>query len=194
MTIIDLDRPTGEGLAPAGGRRLRPVVVAGLLVAAGAVTGGAVMYGIDAQRHVLADERKVAVLLIAQPSTEDATSETGDAHSGSTRFSAQVLVANTGPKPISVRGITAHNATLSAASDEPAQLVQPGGTATVDLAVTLTCTPTPGALNTVLPLVTASVSAETLTHVGKNVSPVELDVRPWFRQLETSLGRCLNGE
>jgi hypothetical protein len=192
VTLINLDRPTDAGRAPAAALRRRPAVVAGLLIA-GAVAGSTLTYGIGAQRREQADEQKVAVLLIARPPVDDPSSGVGAALIGSSQFTAQVLVANTGPRAISLQQVTAYNAALSATSNEPAQLVAPGGTAVVDLAVTLTCTATPGEIHTVPPTMTASVNAETVNHLDKTVSPVPLDVRIWFQRLQASLMRCLGG-
>jgi hypothetical protein len=57
----------------------------------------------------------------------------------------------------------------------------------------MTCTVTPGVVHTVPSTMAASVSAETLDHLDKIVSPGTLDDRSWFQQLQASMERCLGG-
>ncbi|MEV0427519.1 hypothetical protein [Micromonospora sp. NPDC050495] len=136
--MIDLDdqdqRPARPGADPVtDGRKVALGLVAAFV--AGVVLGGV---GISQLRDSRAQrERNAVVALVAVPRSANLG---GSSVQGSVQLSGLLMVVNTGPAPVTVRGVTAERPGVVLRSIEDSRLLPAGGTGQVVVELRFDCT------------------------------------------------------
>lgn len=179
--MIDLDEPDqrpSEPAAPPGvaGRKLALVLVAAFV--AGVALGG---FGISQLRDSRAQrERNAAVALVAVPRPANLG---GSSAQGRVQLTGLLMLINTGPAPVTVRGVTATGPGAELHSIEDSRLLPAGGTGEVVVELRLECTTAfqPGPLPLRLSVATGDGRTREFTY------PLVLFGSEWHRD---AMGMC----